>query len=112
MGKQNSKPTCSSRPLIKEVKRLMDTAPAALATVIVHWLQSNQNFMPTASQFDSLIAEGSSEWCKLCNDQSYMNSFPDNHFNLETVLKADLRPLIILRNKSLLGFLAQKSLKT
>ncbi|KAG8636329.1 hypothetical protein MANES_16G122200v8 [Manihot esculenta] len=55
-----------------------------LATVIVHWLQSNQNFMPTASQFDSLIAEGSSEWCKLCNDQSYMNSFPDNHFNLET----------------------------
>ncbi|KAJ9167734.1 hypothetical protein P3X46_019338 [Hevea brasiliensis] len=81
------------------------SACATLATVIVHWLQSNQDFvlMPSASQFDSLIAEGSSKWRKLCNDQSYMNSFPDNHFDLETVLKADLRPLTILGNKSFTG---------
>ncbi|KDP33589.1 hypothetical protein JCGZ_07160 [Jatropha curcas] len=77
-----------------------ESACSTLVTVIAHWLQTNKEYMPTKSQFDSLIAEGSSEWQKLCNDEAYMNSFPDNHFDLETVLKADLRPLSILHNKS------------
>lgn len=33
-----------------------------------------------------------------------MNSFPDNHFDLETVLKADIRPLTIIHGKSFTGF--------
>ncbi|XP_050216230.1 uncharacterized protein LOC126667302 [Mercurialis annua] len=80
-----------------------ESACAALVAVIAHWLQSNQDAMPTTSQFDSLIAEGSSEWRKLCNNDFYTNSFPDNHFDLETVLRAELRPVNILHNKSYTG---------
>ncbi|XP_002515509.2 uncharacterized protein LOC8259447 [Ricinus communis] len=80
-----------------------ESACATVVAVIAHWLQSNQDFMPTTSQFDSLIAEGSFEWRKLCNNDAYMKSFPDNHFDLETVLKAELRPVNILSNKSFTG---------
>ncbi|EOY29474.1 Uncharacterized protein TCM_036996 isoform 1 [Theobroma cacao] len=81
-----------------------ESACTALVAVIAHWLHSNQDFMPTRLQFDSLITEGSSEWRKLCDNITYTNSFPDKHFDLETVLEADLRPVTVLKDKSFTGF--------
>ncbi|XP_041019930.1 uncharacterized protein LOC121261569 isoform X1 [Juglans microcarpa x Juglans regia] len=80
-----------------------ESACAALVTVIAHWLHSHQH-MPTTSQFDSLIIEGSSEWRNLCNNETYIRSFPDKHFDLDTVLEANLRPLSVLPDKSFIGF--------
>lgn len=80
-----------------------ESACTAIVAVIADWLHSNREFMPTLSQFDNLITEGSQEWRKLCDSEAYMNSFPDNHFDLETVLKADLRPLTISHEKSFTG---------
>ncbi|XP_059460248.1 uncharacterized protein LOC132189522 isoform X2 [Corylus avellana] len=79
------------------------SACTALVTVIAHRLHANQN-MPTRSEFDRLIIQGSHEWKKLCRNDTYMQSFPDKHFDLETVLKANLRPLSVLRDKSFIGF--------
>ncbi|KAG6706506.1 uncharacterized protein LOC122314827 isoform X1 [Carya illinoinensis] len=80
-----------------------ESACAALVTVIAHWLHSHQD-MPTTSQFDSLIIEGSSEWRNLCNNETYIRSFPDKHFDLDTVLEANLRPLSVVPDKSFVGF--------
>lgn len=79
------------------------SACTALVTVIAHRLHTNQN-MPTRSEFDRLIIQGSHEWKKLCRNDTYMQSFPDKHFDLETVLKANLKPLSVLRDKSFIGF--------
>ncbi|XWS72674.1 hypothetical protein CRYUN_Cryun02cG0060800 [Craigia yunnanensis] len=81
-----------------------ESACTALVAVIAHWLHSNQDFMLTRLDFDSLITEGSLEWRKLCDNIAYTNSFPDNHFDLETVLDADLRPITVLQDKSFTGF--------
>ncbi|KAM3711418.1 hypothetical protein ACJW31_01G106400 [Castanea mollissima] len=80
-----------------------ESACTTLVTVIAHWLHSNQD-MPTRPKFDSLIIEGSSEWQKLCNNTAYIQSFPDKHFDLHTVLEAKFRPLAILHEKSFIGF--------
>ena len=80
-----------------------ESACTTLVTVIAHWLHSNQD-MPTRPKFDSLIIEGSSEWQKLCNNTAYIQSFPDKHFDLHTVLEAKFRPLAILHEKSFVGF--------
>ncbi|XP_023922843.2 uncharacterized protein LOC112034262 [Quercus suber] len=80
-----------------------ESACTTLVTVIAHWLHSNQD-MPTRPKFDSLIIEGSSEWQKLCNNTAYIQSFPDKHFDLHTVLEAKFRPLAVLHEKSFIGF--------
>lgn len=80
------------------------SACTALVAVVAHWLHSNQYILPTRSQFDNLLTQGSSEWRKLCNNHIYQGCFPDKHFDLETVLQADLRPLSVLPDKSLVGF--------
>ena len=66
--------------------------------------------MPTRLDFDSLITEGSFEWRKLCDNIAYTNSFPDKHFDLETVLEADLRPVTVLQDKSFTGFFSTEKL--
>lgn len=71
-------------------------ACAAIATVIAHWLQSNKG-LPTRSEFERLIRDGSREWRELCSNDIHAESFPDRHFDLETVCKANLRPLSISR---------------
>ncbi|KAI5355112.1 hypothetical protein L3X38_008007 [Prunus dulcis] len=81
-----------------------ESACTALVAVIAHWLHSNQDLMPTISKFDSLITEGSTEWQKLCSNETYINLFPNKHFDLETVLEADVRPLDVLPDKSFIGF--------
>ncbi|KAJ7958777.1 EEIG1/EHBP1 N-terminal domain protein [Quillaja saponaria] len=80
-----------------------ESACTALVALIAHWLLTNQN-MPTRTEFDSLLTDGSSEWRKLCNNEAYLNLFPDKHFDLETVIEANLRPLAVLPEKSYTGF--------
>lgn len=80
------------------------SACTALVAVISHWLHSNADAMPGRSEFDDLIMQGSSEWRKLCEDDAYVKDFPNKHFDLETVLRADIRPVSISHNESFVGF--------
>ncbi|XP_021738513.1 uncharacterized protein LOC110705004 [Chenopodium quinoa] len=78
-----------------------ESACAAIVAIIAHWLQLNRVMSLTGPVFDRLITEGSSEWRKLCNDES---NNPDRHFDLETIISAELRPLAVLWNNSRFGF--------
>lgn len=89
-----------------------ESACTALVTVIAHWLHSNQDVMPSRCELDSLIAEGSSEWQKLCNNEAYLNFFPNKHFDLETVLEADLRPLAVWPENSFVGFFSPEKFES
>ncbi|KAJ1266471.1 hypothetical protein BS78_08G153300 [Paspalum vaginatum] len=81
-----------------------ESACTALVAVIADWFQANQDLMPIRSQFDNLIREGSLEWRKLCENETYRERFPDKHFDLETVLHAKIRPLTVAPSKSFIGF--------
>ncbi|KAG6693850.1 hypothetical protein I3842_09G022400 [Carya illinoinensis] len=81
-----------------------ESACTALVAVIADWFQNNHDLMPIKSQFDSLIREGSLEWRNLCENETYMERFPDKHFDLETVLQAKIRPLSVVTGKSFIGF--------
>lgn len=81
-----------------------ESACTALVAVIADWFQANRDEMPIKSQFDSLIREGSLEWRKLCENETYRTRFPDKHFDLETVLQAKIRPLVVTPEKSFIGF--------
>ncbi|OUZ99884.1 EEIG1/EHBP1 N-terminal domain [Macleaya cordata] len=89
-----------------------ESACTALVAVIADWLQSNPNKTPTLSEFDNLITEGSSEWRKLCENQTYIQNFPDKHFDLETVLEAKIRPLYVRSDKSFIGFFCPESFES
>lgn len=80
-----------------------ESACTALVVFIAHWLHSNKN-MPTRAQFDSLIKRGSSEWRKLSHNDHYLKLFPDKHFDLETILEANIMPLVVLPQNSYTGF--------
>ncbi|KAL1552268.1 hypothetical protein AAHA92_13086 [Salvia divinorum] len=80
------------------------SACTALVAVISHWLHSNPDAMPGRSELDNLIMQGSSEWRKLCEDAAYVKDFPNKHFDLETVLRTDIRPVSISCNESFVGF--------
>lgn len=81
-----------------------ESACTALVAVIADWFQKNGNLMPIKSQFDSLIREGSLEWRNLCENETYMQKFPDKHFDLDTVLQAKIRSLNVIPRKSFVGF--------
>ncbi|KAJ9159699.1 hypothetical protein P3X46_025180 [Hevea brasiliensis] len=81
-----------------------ESACTALVAVIANWLQSNQYEVPTKSEFDSLIRDGSLAWRNLCEKEDYRQQFPDRHFDLETVLQAKVRPLSVVAEKSFIGF--------
>lgn len=81
-----------------------ESACTALVAVVADWFQANDNLMPIRSQFDSLIREGSLEWRKLCENETYRERFPDKHFDLDTVLHAKIRPLTVAPSKSFIGF--------
>ncbi|KAI7979701.1 CHD3-type chromatin-remodeling factor PICKLE [Camellia lanceoleosa] len=89
-----------------------ESACTALAAVIANWLQSNQDNMPTRAQFDRLIVEGSSEWRKVCDNQDLINQFPDKHFDIETVLQVGLCPILVLHEKSFIGFFGPEKFET
>ncbi|KAL0394267.1 UNVERIFIED_CONTAM: hypothetical protein Slati_4392900 [Sesamum latifolium] len=67
------------------------SACTVLVAVISHWLHSNSDSMPNRLEFDNLIMQGSSEWRKLCENVAYVDDFPNKHFDLETILRADIR---------------------
>lgn len=81
-----------------------ESACTALVAVVAHWLQNNHDLMPIKSQFDTLIRDGSLEWRNLCVDVSYMEWFPDKHFDLDTVIEAKVRDLCVVPEKSFIGF--------
>nr|XP_016507726.1 PREDICTED: uncharacterized protein LOC107825385 [Nicotiana tabacum] len=81
-----------------------ESACTALVAVIADWFHSNTEEMPIKSQFDSLIREGSLEWRNLCENETYRERFPDKHFDLETVVQAKVRPLLVVPEKSFIGF--------
>ncbi|BAT86404.1 uncharacterized protein HKW66_Vig0059300 [Vigna angularis] len=81
-----------------------ESACTALVAVIADWFQNNRDLMPIESQFDSLIREGSSEWRKLCDNDTYKERFPDKHFDLETIIEAKIRSLTVDCEKSFVGF--------
>lgn len=79
--------------------------------MIANWLQSNNDEMPIKSQLDSLIREGSLEWRNLCENEMYKERFPDKHFDLETVVEAQVRPLSVIPEKSFVGFFHPEGLE-
>ncbi|KAM7492972.1 hypothetical protein LguiB_027581 [Lonicera macranthoides] len=82
-----------------------ESACTALVAVIAHWLHSNQAApTPTKPEFDHLIMDGSSEWRNLCQNETYLTNFPNRHFDLETILRAGIRPLSVLPDESFVGF--------
>lgn len=81
-----------------------ESACTALVAVIANALHSNQLTTPTKPEFDALIREGSSEWRKLCDNISYNSLFPNKHFDLDTILEANIRPISVLHEKSFVGF--------
>jgi len=89
-----------------------ESACTALVAVITDALHSKGAYTPTRSEFDTLIRQGSSEWQKLCNDASYINRFPNKHFDLDTVLEAKIRPISVLQEKSFIGFFQPESFQS
>lgn len=81
-----------------------ESACTALVAVIADWFQNNLDEMPIKCQLDSLIREGSLEWRNLCENETYRIRFPDKHFDLDTVLEANLRPISVVPGKSFIGF--------
>lgn len=79
-------------------------ACTVLAVTIADWLHQNPEILPLRCQFDKLVREGSSEWRNLCESEVHMNKFLDQHFDLETVLQAQVRPLTVIPEKSYVGF--------
>ncbi|EXB40144.1 hypothetical protein L484_004494 [Morus notabilis] len=88
------------------------TACTAISVVNAHWLHNNRDQIPTGSEFGSLIVQGSFEWRGLCEQEAYRSLFPDKHFDLETVLRADIRPLAVQPEKSLIGFFSPDKFET
>ncbi|KAK9683596.1 hypothetical protein RND81_10G151800 [Saponaria officinalis] len=80
-----------------------ESACAAIVAVIAHRLQQNPTML-SGLEFDQLITEGSTEWRNLCNDDTHKDVFPDKHFDLETIIRAELRPLVVHPNDSHFGF--------
>lgn len=79
-------------------------ACTALVAVIADWFLNNHDLMPIKSQLDSLIREGSLKWRNLCENEIYRSQFPDKHFDLETVIQANVRPISVIQEKSFVGF--------
>ncbi|XP_010915303.1 uncharacterized protein [Elaeis guineensis] len=89
-----------------------ESACTALVAVIANALHSNGLNTPTRSEFDALIREGSSEWRKLCDNVSYIDRFPNKHFDLDTILEAKIKPISVLPEKSFIGFFQPESFES
>ncbi|GLJ29171.1 hypothetical protein SUGI_0575160 [Cryptomeria japonica] len=81
-----------------------ESACSALVAVIADWLHNNRNSMLTKPLFDALIQKGSLQWRNLCQIQAYKQRFPDGHFDLETVLEANVCSLSLAPDKSFVAF--------
>nr|XP_043616499.1 uncharacterized protein LOC122588447 [Erigeron canadensis] len=88
-----------------------ESACTSLVTIIADWFQNNRHQMPIKSELDTLIREGSFEWRNLCENEFYRKRFPDKHFDLETVLQAKTRNLVVVPEKSFIGFFQPNGLQ-
>ncbi|MED6109739.1 hypothetical protein PIB30_036388 [Stylosanthes scabra] len=79
-------------------------ACAVLVAMIAGWLKANRVEIPIKCEFDSLIKDGSSKWRILCEKKDHMKRFPDKHFDLDTVLQAEIGSIFVLPEKSFVGF--------
>ncbi|XP_072995356.1 uncharacterized protein [Typha latifolia] len=79
-------------------------ACTVLAVVIADWLLKNPETLPLRYQLDDLVREGSLQWRKLCGVKSLKERFYDQHFDLDTVLEAEVRSLKVAVDKSFVGF--------
>jgi hypothetical protein len=86
-------------------------ACTVLAVVIADWLHRNPGNLPLRCQLDQLVREGSLIWRDLCKDKNHRERFSDQHFDLETVLKEDIRPLADVVDLSYIGFLGMDELQ-
>ncbi|KAH9552009.1 hypothetical protein CY35_09G042600 [Sphagnum magellanicum] len=81
-----------------------ESACTALVAVIADWLHKHPTLMPSKAEFDMLIRDGSAEWRNMCSIEAYKGRFPDQHFDLDTVIEAAIRPLSVVSEKSFIGF--------
>lgn len=88
-----------------------ESACTALVAVIADWFHSNKGEMPIKSELDRLIREGSLQWRNLCENVAYRERFPDKHFDLETVIQAKIRPLLVVPERSFIGFFHPEGLE-
>jgi len=86
-----------------------ESACTALVAVLAAALHANHPTMPTRPELDALIRDGSSEWRKLCDDEAHMAQFPNQHFDLETVLAARTRPIAVQHDKAFVSFFQPES---
>ncbi|KAK9061218.1 hypothetical protein SSX86_018398 [Deinandra increscens subsp. villosa] len=85
-------------------KALGGGACTVIATLITDWLYKNPNTLPLKCEFDKLIRDGSREWRNLCKEEIHKGKFLDQHFDLDTVIQAKIRPLEVVSEKSYVGF--------
>ncbi|KAI3721328.1 hypothetical protein L2E82_32337 [Cichorium intybus] len=85
-------------------KALGGGACTVIAAVIADWLHKNPNNLPLRCEFDKLIRDGSREWRKLCKEETHKGKFLDQHFDLDTVIQEQIRPLEVVSEKSYVGF--------
>ncbi|XAR56109.1 hypothetical protein NMG60_11036441 [Bertholletia excelsa] len=87
-------------------------ACTVLAVVIADWLHQFPEILPLRCQFNKLISEGSMEWRKLCDKEAHKEKFSDPHFDIDTVLQAQVRPLKVVHEKSYVGFFKLENMPT
>ncbi|XP_020571744.1 uncharacterized protein LOC110018685 [Phalaenopsis equestris] len=80
------------------------SACTVLAAIIADWLHKNPESLPLQNQFDELVLKGSLEWRNLCGEENHKAKFSDKHFDLDTVLEAKVRSLMVATEKSYVGF--------
>ncbi|XP_076925951.1 uncharacterized protein LOC143588954 [Bidens hawaiensis] len=85
-------------------KALGGGACTVIATIITDWLFKNPNALPLKCELDKLIRDGSREWRNLCEEETHKDKFLDQHFDLDTVIQAKIRPLEVVSEKSYVGF--------
>ncbi|KAJ0705005.1 putative NT-type C2 domain-containing protein [Helianthus annuus] len=85
-------------------KALGGGACTVIATLITDWLYTNPNTLPLKCELDKLIRDGSREWRSLCEEEIHKGKFLDQHFDLDTVIQAKIRPLEVVSEKSYVGF--------
>lgn len=89
-----------------------ESACTTLVAVITDAIHRRRLNTPTRIEFDRLIREGSSEWQKLCRNKTYVEQFPNKHFDLETILEAKVRPINVVSEKSYTGFFQPESFES
>ncbi|KAJ0964587.1 hypothetical protein J5N97_025725 [Dioscorea zingiberensis] len=89
-----------------------ESACTTLVAVITDAIHRSRLNTPTRVEFDRLIREGSSDWQKLCRNETYVQQFPNKHFDLETILEAKVRPINVVSEKSFIGFFQPESFES